>query len=249
MLKIKYIGLFTILLIGFNSCKLLNTPSKTPKKISIEWRKNGGMLPSYSKLHISTDSCVWENYNEVNLHRTVFSLSEHEVQELYSILYLNHFNKITYSKQEVLDRGGSDIFINIDGNKYELLNSGSNFIEDQFINNFKTIEKAILQKYEDINNKQNTKIIIDLDQSITNSKDNVVLYINNKEVYNEQKTGEFNSLHHSIHNNSIQFKILIMQKYTSSFQTVLHKYELTLNESPTHKDIILTLVDGNLTLK
>jgi hypothetical protein len=249
MFKIKHIGILTLLIIVVNSCKLLNTPPKSPKLINIEWHKSGGMLPSYTNAYISADSCVWENYNGINLQRIVFELSDTEILDLYSTFYNNQFTKIKSSKQDVLDRGGSDIYINVDEKRYELLNSGSNFIIDEYRENYKAIEQVLLQKFEDINSKQNKNVIIDLDESISSSEHNVVLYINNKEVYNEQKTGEFNSLHHTIQNNSVQFKLFLMQKSSSSFQTVLHKYELTLKDNQISKDLILTLVDGKLILK
>ncbi len=251
MLRIKYIGLFLIVLIGVNSCSLLNIPPKQPKKITVSWNKSGGMLPSYSNVYISTDSCIWKSYNEINLTKNTFNISETELLDLYSVFYNNNFTKIESSKQDVSNRAGSDIYINIDGEKYELLNSGTNFIQEQFTNNFKNIEQAILQTYEEVNNKQNKDIIIDMDTSLTNSAHNVVLYLNNKEVYNEQKTGEFNSLHHSnsIKDNSIHFRILLKANSDSSVLTVLNKYELTLNALPTRNHLILTLVDGNLILK
>lgn len=248
MLKLKHIAILTLSIVGINSCKLLNTAPKNPEHISIEWHKSGGMLPSYSHCYISLDSCVWENYNEISLQRTFFQLSRHEILELYSTFYTNKFTKIKSSKQDALDRGGSDIYINVDGENYELLNSGSNFIEDKFVDYYKTIEKAVVQKFEDVNSKQNKDVVINLDQSISASKHNVVLYLNNKEIYNEQKTGEFTSIEHTFQNNSAHFKILFMQKSNSSFQTVLHKYELILKDLPIDKNIILTLVDGKLTL-
>mgnify|MGYP006169301377 CR=1 FL=1 len=249
MLKIKYIGILTLLIISINSCKLLNTPPKSPKLISIEWHKTAGMLPSYADAYISSDSCIWENYNGINLQRIVFELSDNEILHLYSTFYNNQFTKIESSKQDVLDRGGSYIYINVNEKRYELLNSGSNFITDEFIENYKAIEQVLLEKFEDINSKQSKNVIIDLDESISSSKHNVVLYINSKEVYNEQKTGEFNSMHYTIQNNSVHFKIFLMQKSSSSFQTVLHKYELTLKDNQINQDLILTLVDGKLILK
>jgi len=249
MLKIKELGLFILLLLGVNSCKLLNSPPKHPKIIEITWDKSAGMLPLYSKAYISNDSCVWENYNGINLKRTVFRLSEKEINDLYSVFYTNQFTEITSSKQEVVDRGGSNIYIRIDKKKYQLLNSGTNFIQNQFINNYKAIEDAIILNCKEANSNQTKEFKIYLNKSITNSTHNIVLYLNNKEIYNEQKTGEFTPLEYSTQDNSIHFKVLMMKKTSSSFQTVLHKYELILQELPLNNHIILTLVDGNLILK
>jgi|GEM_PF-2176295 len=249
MFKIITFGLVILFLIGFNSCKYLYKIPKNPKSISIEWHKSGGMLPSYSKVYISNDSCIWINYNEISLHRTVFELSQSEILDLYSTFYNNNFTKIKYFKQEVQDRAGSDIYITIDNITYQLLNSGSHVIQDKFTTNYKVIEQAIIQKYEDANKGKNKDVKIDLSPSITDSKYNVVLYIDRKEVYNEQKSGEFIPIDHTIQNEGIHFKILLMKKSTSPFQTVISKYELTLNKLPSNKDIILILDDGNLILK
>lgn len=249
MFKLKISGLLLVLLISITSCKLLNKPPKQPKLISIEWNKSGGMMPLYTKAQLSEDSCVWKNYNGITLQQSTFNLSKDELNELYLVFYANQFTKIESSKQEVLDRGGSDILINVDGKKYELLNSGTNFITDEYKTNYNEIENAIIKKCNEANKKLNKSFTLNLDESITSSKHNIVLYIDNREVYNEQKSEEFTTVTHSTQSNSLHFKILIMQKSNASFQTVLNKYELTLSKLPSDNDIILTLVDGKLIQK
>lgn len=248
MLRLTIIGICSLFLLGLNSCKLLNKPTKSPENLIITWHKNGGMLPSYSKLYISEDSCAWESYNEINLQQTPFNLSPTEIKELYAVLTANNYTKIESKHKPVLDRGGSDITIQVDEEKYKLLNSRSNFIIEKYISNYKAIEQAIIQKYEDYNSKHVNTLTLDLDSSITNSKYTVVLYIDRKEVYNESKSDYFTPITHSITNQSINCKVLFMKK-SSSFQTVVNKYELTLHDLTSTKNIILTLVDDKLTLK
>jgi hypothetical protein len=67
------------------------------------------MINRSDNLLITADSCVYDQNNEGQLTHKVFSLSGQELDELYSILQKDHFDKIRSENEDVTDRGGVTI--------------------------------------------------------------------------------------------------------------------------------------------
>src|SRR5690606_22772512 len=92
------------------------------------------------------DSAVWEMWRGGDQTVLSWKPTEDEINELYTILKDNKFDKIkSRSEGEVYDRGGLSVDIDLDGKSYELSNSGSHFIESKWSDNFSAITSAIWQ--------------------------------------------------------------------------------------------------------
>ena len=236
----------SVLLIG---CSTYSKIPQRPSEIIITWYKSGGLMPGYENIYISKDSCIHEiRYNGL-LKQRLFTLTKDQLSSLYDEIYINNYATIQSDSTPVLDRGGSEISLIIDDINYGISNLGHNVIKKEFISNYLNIENAIKNVSFDELERQKNDFSILLDESISQSNHNVILYINDKEVYNEQKDGQFEPFSIKLFKNSNKFKVLMMNKGNNPYQTVVAKHELIIGELSDNNKIILTLVNNSLNVK
>ncbi len=117
---------------------------KSPKEIEIGWSDGGGMMDLSTSIFISLDSSSWDYRRNGNEKHILFETSDEELKELYQVIRDNQFDRIKIrSEGEVYDRGGVSIRLNIDGKYYDVYNSGSYFIEDDWVDNWRAVSDAI----------------------------------------------------------------------------------------------------------
>lgn len=100
---------------------------------ALRWNEDGGMLNESRSAYASADSAYWEfnRYGEKTIIR--WSPSKDEIQQLYEDVKEHQFNKITTTCEgEVFDRGGYTYYIDIDGDFYEIVNSGHCFVDKEW---------------------------------------------------------------------------------------------------------------------
>lgn len=222
---------------------------ENPKNIQIRWSEDGGMLPEYKRIYLSNDSCSYlSSKNQVD-QLVEFSLPLQDLKSLYQIFYDNKFNEIKTYEEEIYDRGGSTISLTADTQSYSISNSGMTLIDKNYISNYQTIEEAVLNVAHTEVNKQNRTVIVDLDTTITNSTNNVILYVNGNTEYSEEKNGEFFTLELDLLPMNNKFEIYFMKDGNNPYQTVSDRYELLVDELPADSKIILTLEGKQLNIK
>jgi len=206
-------------------------------------------MPKHETIFISKDSCIHEIIDKGRVEQRHFSLTKNQLSSLYDEIYNNNYATIKSDSIPVLDRGGSRISLKIDGIDYDISNFGYNVTKEEFKPNFLNIENAIKHvAYTKLENQKSDFNIL-LDESITQTNNHVILYINDNEVYNEQKDGEFESFSIKLFKNSNTFKVLMMKRGTNSYQTVVAKHEVIIGELPDNNKIMITLVNNSLKVK
>jgi hypothetical protein len=244
------LGLIVILFL-VSACKVMltNLPEK-PKQLEIKWSVDGGMLNRSEHIYISNDSCAYNLKIEGRQQFVNFALNQDLLDSLYNSFYNNNFDKIESIEKEIYDRGGTSISIEVDGYDYEVSNSGVSYVKENYKSNYLKVESAIKTIAFDELSKQKRLIDIKLDTSITNSEHNVILYANDKSYYQEKKDGEYITLDLSLFSMNNLFEIYFMQKSVNqSYETVVERFNVILDELPTKNEISLILVDNQLIVK
>jgi hypothetical protein len=244
------LGLVFVVLV-MSACKVLatNLPVK-PRVIEITWKVDSGMLNKSESIYISNDSCTYTLKVKGRKQLIKFKLKTSVIDSLYQVFYNNKFDKIETFEEEIYDRGGTSIHINVDGESYLVSNSGMTLIKEIYLANYSTVENTIKTITFDEISKQKRLIDIKLDSSITNSEHNVILYVNDKSYYQEKKDGEYLTLDLSLFSMNNLFEIYFMQKSVNqSYETVVERFNVILDELPTKNEISLILVDNQLIVK
>ena len=137
------------------------------EKIKVTWGDGGGMLDLSTQIYISNDSCSW-NYRKNGYEKHIgFEVSESELNGLYKVFVDNEFNKIkARSEGEVYDRGGVGISLDVDGEFYRADNSGSNFIEADWTENWRNVSSAITSLADSKMEEKKFEARVLLDESI-----------------------------------------------------------------------------------
>ena len=114
--------------------------------------EGGGMIPVDEKVLISKEESHWI-YNRYGKETVVsWNTSEEELKTLYQFFKKHNYSKIeSRSEGEVFDRGGLTINIEMSGTETEINNSGSYFISEKWMDDYKAIKKKL-------NDFVNTKI-------------------------------------------------------------------------------------------
>lgn len=222
---------------------------KSPKKIKIYWNENGGMMPQYSQIYISNDSCSYLSSKQNVRQLVEYAVSEEEIRSLYDVFYTNEFNKIQTYQQEIYDRGGSSVSLIVDDQSFSVSNSGVDFIKEKNKSQYATIEKAIFKLNKTYVNRQKRTVFIDLDTSITNTKNNVILYVNDNIEYSEEKNGEYFTLEIDLLPMNNNFQIYFMKDGNKSWQEVNKRFDFLLEQLPENNKIMLTLEGDQLNIK
>lgn len=247
----KKVFLVLLITVAVSACKVLSTnlPEK-PKQFNISWRVDGGMLDRSESIYISNDSCAYQLRVEGREQFVNFTLSNKILDSLYQVFYDNSFDKIETYEEEVFDRGGTSIYMNADGDSYSVSNSGMTYIKSEFSANYAKIEGAVKTITFDEISKQKRLMDIKLDSSITNSKFNVVLYVNGNSYYQEKKDGEYLTLDLSLFTMNNIFEIYFMKNDgNQNYETVDQRFDVVLEQLPVKNEILLILEDNDLIVR
>jgi len=176
-MNIKSLNLALILLLfaGFsftgNSSGNDPLPDSVPKNLVIRHSLSGGMVYYSESIYISEDSCFWEINDEGSVSKVYFALSTDEKDKLYTVFRDNKFDQITTHEIMVADRGGEDITLFWGkGRHASVSNSGISFIDDDWQDNWKACENALLEISTKESDKQKKNYEIRFDKSLYNQK-------------------------------------------------------------------------------
>ena len=195
----KYLAIILLLSIGLVNCggpqgdekgeegSGLTLPDN-PEKIEITYHDGGGMMDLSSSAYISLDSCTWDYRRNGHEKHLTFSATETEVRDLYQVFYLSEFQLIeSKSEGEVYDRGGVGITLQADDVFYDIDNSGSNFIETEWKDNWQDVSNAIT---EFVRKKQDDYLVecfVKIDESILSLEQPFNVGIDGAPLYNSDE--------------------------------------------------------------
>ncbi|MBN4071518.1 hypothetical protein JYT72_03290 [Crocinitomix catalasitica] len=163
---------------------------KSPEEVEIIWSDGGGMMDLSTGIYISADSSSWNYRRSGNEKSIAFVTSEEELDELYQVILDNQFDKIrTRSEGEVYDRGGIDIRLTVDGNYYDINNSGSYFIVEKWVKNWSAVSDAITSFTAEKLEELRFEYTIKLDKSITDGDYPINLGVDGSKIYSSANDG------------------------------------------------------------
>lgn len=132
-----------LVLLFFNACGNQNpTLSETrPASLKIDYYLDGGMNDYSVEINVFGDSCHYRKRNEGKVNEKTFKLSAGELDQLYSLLKKNEFDKIKYKSEKgtVYDRGGISINVSWDKHQLRVSDAQSDFVEEKWYVNWKTV--------------------------------------------------------------------------------------------------------------
>ncbi len=164
-----------------------------PEHIAISWRMDAGMLPQGEKIYISSDSSYWESWNDQNIKHIPLVINQEELMDLYQVFLDNEFDLIGINdEEEVYDRGGTSLNIDVDGINFSKNNSGMSFIQEEFQKNFFAVENKVIE----LSNKklEDTKILtqINIGERLYNMDYDLQITLDNNQIMVDE------SLNHSL---------------------------------------------------
>jgi hypothetical protein len=245
--------LFVVSLFGTCNPEIMSD-SNLPKEhenISIRWNENGGMVHFSEKIEISKDSCIYEINRQGNLQRIVFQLTKEQIDSLYTIFRKNKFDKIKTYEEEILDRGGSSIYLTVDNQNYTVSNSGFSIIEKDWAAQYNGIENAIRKiAFEELENHK-FDVLIEIDQTILDNEYYVKIQIDESIILFESKESDYkqDSVKLFDENNEISVYFQYYKDDKTDYLSVEKRFEYLLPNLPDDKKIILAIENEKLVVK
>jgi hypothetical protein len=251
-MKLKVVILLILIgLLNLTSCSFASSKLPlNPKSISIHWNKDGGMRYFSESISINRDTCEYHVNREGLKQDVKFILAENELRELNQIFIENQFDLIQTYEEEVHDRGGTSISLKVDGKSFNVSNSGMSFVKDNYYSAYKSVESAIHKYCEEELMSFKHEIVVKIDDSINNSEYNVILYINDKNVYSEKEVGAYKPISISLFQKNNKFEIYFMtQDGNHDYDKMVENYYVVLDSLPNKTELVIKLINGELTIE
>jgi hypothetical protein len=132
-----------LLLLVFNACgkDTPTLPENRPADLVIDYHLDGGMNDYSVDINVFGDSCHYRKRREGKVSEKRFKLSAKELDDLYSVLKKNDFDKITYKTEDgtVYDRGGISIDVAWEGKQVRVSDAQSSFVAEKWYSNWKMV--------------------------------------------------------------------------------------------------------------
>ncbi len=137
-----------LLLLQLLSCA--QPPELLIETFSIELEHDGGMQNNFWTISLSKQEAYLSTHIQGREDRYNFSLSDAELFELYQFLHANQFADIQINTADgpVYDRGGTAITVRLAHELIRKNNSGSDFIHENQLDQFRIIEAGIYDLVE-----------------------------------------------------------------------------------------------------
>ncbi len=140
--------ILTVVLIGLSSLfvqqKSAKLPNKRPSNFEFEYKTDGGMINSHSKLKISKDNCFYSQKDKGVETNKKIDFSDEQLDKFYQLLKENKFDKITSDRKEgVYDRGGITMSVLWDKNEIVVSNAQRDFVKDKWKKNWGNIVDSV----------------------------------------------------------------------------------------------------------
>lgn len=159
-------------------------PEGTAENIEIRLSVDGGMMPVTESIYISRDSAYWSLWRSQHTTKINWTPTKEQIDNIYEVMVNNHYSEIKSDCEgEVFDRGGTDIYFTVDGEKHEIRNSQNCFIKEKWGSSYAAINKAIRSHADEEIAKQMFEIQVDPQANLINSGYLLTLNINNEVVY------------------------------------------------------------------
>jgi len=127
-----------------NSSEEKNTTEFSASTFEINYFEGGGMIPESRNVLISKEVSYWKFFRYGKETVVNWNTSEDELKELYQFLKKHNYSKIACEKKgQVYDRGGMTVNIKNGTSEVEINNSGSFFIEEKWLEDYKAIKKKL----------------------------------------------------------------------------------------------------------
>lgn len=111
-------------------------PEERPEKFYVELNESGGRMHHGKTIYLSpTESFMEWNYQDAE-HSVSFTLTENELNQLWTTLFINKFDRITSNEEEVYDRGGITVRLSYGDTFFSQSNSGMSFIDGRWSDEF-----------------------------------------------------------------------------------------------------------------
>lgn len=145
-LILNFIFFFLLGITGLFSCKA--GQQEAGKEYFIHLTKNGGMVPVYDDIYISTKESYYKGKKKSENGYTdfirSFNTSNKELDKLIKQAGdLGFFNMTYQTKERVYDRGGIKIEIGNTDKTYNVSNQGRDFIDEKFARDFHALAQSI----------------------------------------------------------------------------------------------------------
>ena len=203
-----------------------NKLPKNPDKLVIRWSESGGMLPVSKSIYISNDSASWEYWRYKGETIISWEPTEKELDDLYQTFVKHNFDKLeSYSEGEVYDRGGVSMDFTVDDQSFNASNSGMSFIKDKWKNDWSVINSAVKSYAQSKVNQQLINKDILIDESIKNAPFEVLLRVNENEIYGPNSDTVSGRLKQSFYPGQNQIEI------TQFYRDSVDKYNGKVSES------------------
>ena len=183
---------------------------ENPEHIVIRWYSGGGMLPEGEDIHISEDSCVWTQWQNQSERRLKFTMTPEEIRDLYQVFIDNDFDRIdVLEEQEVYDRGGTSIDVNVDGRYFNKSNSGMSFVKEGSWDEYAAVENAICNIAQEKTKDMRADVAIQFTDALVNSGLIIHFSVNDEFFYSSDEDGKQSTFTHPVYFGENQFTVTL----------------------------------------
>jgi len=242
--------ILTILIMAFpffscNQSMTTKLPEK-PDSLSIIWSANGGMMYYYERLQIDGTSCKYEINKNGSKQNVNFNIEQKQLDDIYNVMRKNAFDKIKSNERPVVDRGGTGIQLKVNGKLYHVSNSGINFIDQKYVDNYNSIENFIINFKDKELQKLKKDVTIIIDSTLLNPDYTLVLYINGDIVLQEKDIKNIMPIKTSLLKENNTFSLIWGEyKKDEGYTETIKSFKIILENLPTNEKITLKLNDSN----
>ena len=135
--------LWWVWLLGVMGCAGL--PGTRPQDFAITIREDGGMLPYSRGVTLNATQSSDEIFIDGFQMRVQFQTSVDDLDAVYEAVVDNQFTRIRTREAEVFDRGGSSIGVRLEGEYYDVSDSGRSFVRSNWAEAYENVYAAAFQ--------------------------------------------------------------------------------------------------------
>lgn len=120
-------------------------PGTRPQDFAITIHEDGGMLPYGRSVTLNATQSTDETFIDGFQMDVQFQTSADDLDAVYEAVVDNRFTRIRTREEEVYDRGGSSIGVRLDGDYYDVADSGMSFVRSNWVEEYENVYAAAFQ--------------------------------------------------------------------------------------------------------
>lgn len=132
-----------VLLWGLLGCSAL--PGTRPPDFAITIREDGGMLPYGRHIILNEGQSEDGTFIDGFQLQIQFQTSPDDLDTVYEVVGDNRFTRIRTTEEMVYDRGGTSIDVRLDGDYYDVSDSGMSFVRSSWQDEYDNVYAAAFQ--------------------------------------------------------------------------------------------------------